>query len=58
MYFPMKYLLKKQNQLLTASSIQYRNYRRGLERPPGVPKTLEEKLKGKLITNIYYKSIK
>lgn len=49
MSFPVRCLLKKQNQLFTATSVQHRSYRRSFEKPPGVALTLEEKLKGKLI---------
>lgn len=46
MSFSVTCLLKKQNRLLTAMSVRHRSQRRNLGKPPGVAKTLEERLKG------------
>lgn len=39
-------LLKKQSQLLTIMCVRHRSQRKNLGKPPGVAKTLEERLRG------------
>lgn len=47
MSFPVTCLLKKQNQLLTVMCVRHRSQRRNLGKPPGVAKTLEQRLGGR-----------
>lgn len=47
MSFSTTCLLKKQNLLLSAMCVRYRSQRRNLGKPPGIAKTLEERLEGK-----------
>jgi len=42
-------LLRKNKNFLTSICIRHRSQRKTLGKPPGIAKTLEEKLKGKLI---------
>ncbi|XP_008186104.1 39S ribosomal protein L38, mitochondrial [Acyrthosiphon pisum] len=44
MSFSVTCLLKKQNRLLTAISVRHRSQRRNLGKPPGIAKTLEERM--------------
>lgn len=46
MSFSVTCLLKKQNQLLAVMSVRHRSQRRNLGKPPGIAKTLEERLEG------------
>lgn len=41
-------LIKKQNQLIPAMCVRHRSQRRNLGKPPGIAKTLQERLEGKL----------
>lgn len=41
--------LGKQNYLLPAMCVRYRSQRKNLGKSPGIAKTLDEKMKGKLI---------
>lgn len=42
-------LFGKQKHLLTVVSVRHRSQRKNLGKPPGIAKTLEEKLNGMLI---------
>lgn len=48
----MSCLLKKQNRVLTVLSIRNRSQKKNLGKPPGLAKTLAERMEGKLHTII------
>lgn len=52
MSFLVTTLFKKQNQLTAAMCVRHRSQRRNLGKPPGVAKTLEERLEGKFIEKL------
>lgn len=52
MSFKVSCLLKQQNLLLNTMCVRYRSSRKNLGKPPGVAKTLKERLEGKLQYNI------
>lgn len=49
MSFSATCLLKKQNRLLTAMSVRHRSQRKNLGKPPGIAKTLDERMEGMLL---------
>lgn len=48
MSFHVSCLLKQQNLLLNTMCVRYRSSRKNLGKPPGVAKSLKERLEGKL----------
>lgn len=57
MSFSVPCLLKKQHRLLTVMCVRHRSQRRNLGKPPGIAKTLAERLEGKLFSNLFIKNI-
>jgi len=49
MSFSVTCLLKKQNRLLASISVRHRSQRRNLGKPPGIAKTLKERLDGTIL---------
>jgi len=54
MSFSVTCLLKKQNRLLATMSVRHRSQRRNLGKPPGIAKTLKERLEGTYLLYVYY----